>query len=82
MHCTFHGAQYLLALLHDCRQLPLTLKPASFYNIEKHVNRTLILNVNHACCVDIADCGLIAYQRIQAPFTHKMKAYKISFLLI
>ena len=60
----------------------LTLKSASFYNIEKHVNRTLILKVNHACCVHITDCGLIAYQRIQAPFTHEMKGYKISFLLV
>ena len=62
--------------------LSLNLKPAKFYNIEKYVNRTLILKVNHACCVHITDCGLIAYQRIQAPFTHKTKAYKISFLLI
>ena len=57
----------------------LTLKPASF---EKHINCTLILKVNYVCYVHITDCGLIAYQRIQAPFTHKMKAYKISFLLI
>ena len=61
---------------------PLTLKPASFYNIEKHVNCTLILKVNHACCAHITCCGLIAYQRLQALFTHEMKAYKISFLLI
>ena len=57
----------------------LTLKPASF---EKHINRTLILKVNHVCRVHITDCGLIAHQRIQAPFTHEMKAYKTSFLLI
>ena len=60
----------------------LTLKPASFYNIKKHVNCALILKVNHVCRVHITDCGLIACLRIQAPFTHEMKAYKISFLLI
>ena len=54
----------------------LTLKPASFYNIEKHVNCTLILKVNHVCCTHITDCGLNAYQRIKAPFTHETKAYK------
>ena len=63
-------------------KLSLTLTPASFYNIEKHVNHTLILKVNHACCAHITDCGLIAYQRIQAPFTHETKTYKVSFLLI
>ena len=62
--------------------LLLTLKPTSFYNIKKHGNRTLILKVNHACCAHITDCGLIAYQRIQAPFTYETKAYKVSFLLI
>ena len=55
----------------------LTLKPASFYNI---INRTLILKVNHVNHVHITDCGLIAYQRIQAPFTHEMKAYKSAFV--
>ena len=60
--------------------MALTLKPAIFYNVEKHVNFMLILIVNHVCCAHITDCELIAYQRIQAPFTHKMKAYKISFL--
>ena len=60
----------------------LTLKLASFHNIEKHVNHTLILKVNHVCCMHITDCGLIAYQRIQAPFTHEMKPYKLSFVLI
>ena len=60
----------------------LTLKTTSFYNIEKHVTRTLILKVNHVCCVHITDCRLIAYQRIQAPFIHETKAYKISLLLI
>ena len=59
-----------------------TLKPASFYYIEKHVNCTLILKVNLICCVQITDCGLIAYQRIQALFTHETKAYKIGFLLM
>ena len=57
----------------------LTLKPASFYNIEKHVNHALILKVNYACCVHITDRGLITYQRVQAPFTHKMKALKQAF---
>ena len=61
---------------------PLTLKPISFYNIEKHVNRTLILKVNQVCILHITHGGLIAYQRMQAPFTHETKAYKISFLLI
>ena len=60
----------------------LILKHASFYNIEKHVNHTFILKVNHECCVHNTDRGLIAYQRIQAPFTHKMNAYKISFRLL
>ena len=64
--------------MHATRGHHLTLKPASFHNIEKHVNRTLILKVNHVHCAH----GLIAYQSIQAPFTHKTKAYKISFLLI
>ena len=49
----------------------LTLKPASFYNIEKRVNSTLILKVNYACCVHITDCGQIAYQRIWAPLYMK-----------
>ena len=26
--------------------------------------------------IRITDCGLIAYQRIQSPFTHGTKAYK------
>ena len=60
--------------------MALNHKPAIFYNVEKHVNCTLILKVNHACYAHITDCELIAYQRIQAPFTHEMKAYKISFL--
>ena len=41
----------------------------------------VIMKVNHACCVHITDYGLIAYQRIQAPFTHETKAYKISFVI-
>ena len=60
----------------------LTLNPTSFYNIEKHVNCTLILKVNHACYAHIANCGLIAYQSIQVCFTHKMKTHEVSFLLI
>ena len=39
----------------------LTLKPENFCNIEKHVKRTLILKVNHACCAHITDFGLMAY---------------------
>ena len=54
----------------------LTFNPASFYNIEKHVNCTLILTVNHVCLAHSTDRGLITYQRIQAPFTHEMKAYE------
>ena len=57
----------------------LTLKPSSFYNIEKHVNRKLILVINHECCAHITDCGLIAYQRIQALFTCETQTYKLSF---
>ena len=34
------------------------------------------LIVNHVCCAHITECGLIAYQRKQTPFTHEMKAYK------
>ena len=55
----------------------LTLKS---YNNEKHVKRTLILQVNYVCCAHITDFGLIACQRIVC-FIHEMKAYKICFLL-
>ena len=36
----------------------LTLKPANFYNTEKHVKCTLIFKVNYVCCVFITDFGL------------------------
>ena len=42
----------------------LTLKPASIYNIEKHVTCTLSLKVKNACCAQITDFWLIIYQRI------------------
>ena len=48
---------------------PLSPLYFSLNNIEKYADGTLILKVNHACCVHISDCGLIAYQRKQAPFT-------------
>ena len=57
----------------------LTLKPANFYNIEKHIKHTSILKVNYACCVHITDYGLIPYQRILALFIHIMKAYIINY---
>ena len=60
---------------------PLTLKPTNFYNTEKHVKRTLILQVNYACCAHITDFGLIAYQRIFGSFyTQNQSLYnKLSF---
>ena len=37
----------------------MVFKPACFYNIEKHVNYTLILKVKYACCAHITHSGPI-----------------------
>ena len=61
--------------------LQITLKLSSFYNIEKHVKHTLILEVNYGWYVHITNFGLIAHQRILALYIWS-KTYKISFVLI
>ena len=52
---------HLISSLH-ITQDHFSLKSTNFYNIEKHVKRSLILKVNYEFCVHIIDFGPIAYQ--------------------
>ena len=57
-------------------QLHLNRKPAKFYNIEKHLKHTLILEVNYASCAHITVCGLIAHQEYRLLLCMKQKLIK------
>ena len=58
----------------------LTLKPTDFYNSEKHLKCTIILEVNYVCCAYITDFGLITYQRVLALLYMKQKLILLIYI--